>query len=114
MKPVRRNPARLSRSISFRLNEADFARAAFHAAALNVRVNELARMHTLDGKQPIMIQMHRAHDPSLITQLVAIGNNLNQMVKRFHVTGRVSPHLDALCQKIERIVDAAIQDEGDA
>lgn len=114
MKHTSRSPARLSRSISFRLNDADFTRVAYQAAVLNLRVNELARMRTLGSEQqPIILQTHRTYDPSLITQLIAIGNNLNQMVKRFHVTDHVSPYLEALCRKIERIIDAAIQDEGD-
>ena len=108
-----RSPARLSRSISFRLHEADYARVAYQAAVIDLRVNELARLRTLQNDPQIIIQQYRRYDPVLITQLIALGNNLNQMVKRFHMTGRVSPHLESLCIKIEQLIDAAI-DEGAA
>ena len=101
---------RLSRSISFRLSEADYALVAYKAAVINTRVNELARMRTLGNNQEILIQTYRSYDPRLITQLIALGNNLNQMVKRFHMTGRVSPHLETLCFKVEELIDAAIEE----
>lgn len=107
-----RNLTRLSRSISFRLHEADYARVAYQAAVIDKRVNELARMRTLHSKRPIIIRTNRRYDPSFIVQLIAIGNNLNQMVKRFHMTERVSPQLEALCFKIEQMIDTAIE-EGD-
>ena len=107
---MNRNHTRLSRSISFRLHEADYARVAYQAAAIDMRVNDLARRRTLDRDRQIIIQSHRRYDPALITQLIAIGNNLNQMTKRFHMTGRVSPHLEALCFKIEKLVDAATEE----
>ena len=103
---------RLSRSISFRLHEADYAKVAYQAAVIDKRVNELARMRTLQSKRPVIIKTNRRYDPALVIQLIAIGNNLNQMVKRFHMTGRVSPQLEALCFKIERMIDDAIE-EGD-
>ena len=108
-----RSPARLSRSVSFRLNEADYARLAYQAAVLNLRVNELARILAMDQGPTMSVQIYRSVDPALITQLIALGNNLNQMVKRFHMSGRVSPHLADLCLKIEELIDRAIE-EGDA
>ena len=102
---------RLSRSISFRLNEADYTRVAYQAAVVNCRVNEVARMRTLQSDQQIIIQQYRSYDPALITQLIALGNNLNQMVRRFHMTGRISPHLDALCIRINQLIDLAIEEE---
>ena len=107
---MNRNHTRLSRSISFRLHEADYARVAYQAAAIDMRVNELARIRTLDRDRQVIIRSCRPYNPALITQLIAIGNNLNQMAKRFHMTGRVSPHLEALCIKIERLIDAAIEE----
>lgn len=101
---------RLSRSISFRLNEADYARVAYHAAVIDVRVNELARSRTLHGDRQIIIEHRRCYDPRLVSQLISLGNNLNQMVKRFHMTGRVSPHLESLCMKIEQLIDDAIEE----
>ena len=101
---------RLSRSISFRLHEADYARVAYQAAVIDLRVNELARMRTLKNDQQILIRQYSRHDPALVTQLIALGNNLNQMVKRFHMTGRISPHLEALCYKIEQLIDTAVEE----
>ena len=105
-----RNPNRLSRSISFRLSEADYARVAYQAAAIDMRVNELARLRTLENDRQIIVRSQRSCDPAFIVQLIAIGNNLNQMVKRLHMTGRVSPHIEALCIKIDQIIDAAIEE----
>ena len=107
---MNRSHLRLSRSISFRLHEADYARVAYQAAVIDLRVNELARMRTLQNDQQIIIQQNRTYDPVLITQLIALGNNLNQMVKRLHMTDRVSPYVEALCFKIEQLIDAAIEE----
>ena len=112
MKPHLRKPARLPCSVSFRLSAADYARLSYDAAAANLRVNELARQRTLADNPAPTLTSHRRTDPALIVQLIAIGNNLNQLVKRFHITGRAPPNLENLCRRIEHLIDAAMQ-EGD-
>ncbi|MGB0372016.1 MAG: plasmid mobilization protein, partial [Opitutales bacterium] len=107
----KKSPKRLSRSVSFRVNEADYTRMSFQAASLDIRVNELARLKALSERLQMTLKTTHKTDPALISQLIAIGNNLNQMTKRFHITGRVSPYLDPLCAKIEKLIDQAVGEE---
>ena len=107
----KKSPKRLSRSVSFRVNEADYARMSFQASSLGIRVNELARLRALSEKLQMTLKTTRKTDPALISQLIAIGNNLNQMTKRFHMTGRVSPYLEPLFTKIENLIDQAVGED---
>jgi len=103
---------RKSRSISFRLSEADYARLAYQAAGLNLRVNDLARRLALNGTDPLAVKTYRQNDPALIQQLLHVGHNLNQLTKNAHIFGRISPQVPALCQRIERIIDQALEEKG--
>jgi Bacterial mobilisation protein (MobC) len=50
-------------------------------------------------------------DPALIAELNRIGVNLNQMTRTTNGTGRVPPELIRLCEKIDRLVMKAIEQE---
>lgn len=114
MKQSLRNPSRLARSVSFRLCEADYARLAYQAAVADLRINEFARRRVLQEQCSISITMLRQTDPALIQHLLSIGNNLNQLTKNAHIFGRVSPQVTTLCERIERIIDVAVDDDGGA
>jgi len=107
-RPRLSSTARKSRTVSFRLNEADYARLAYQAAAVNLRVNELARSLVLSKASQIRVVTHQQQDPALIQQLLHIGHNLNQLTKNAHIFGRVSPQVARLCSRIEDIIDQTI------
>ena len=87
----------------------------YRPADLAVReVNELARQLTRRGGRRLVIQVARRHDPAFITQLQRIGLNLNQLVKRAHILGGVSPRVNLLCEQIEGLVQDATAERLDA
>lgn len=111
-RPPTTSDARKSRVISFRVTDSEFARLAHRAATANMRVNDLVRMMALQKAEKLKVETFMRYDPMLISELNRIGNNLNQMVKRFHATGRISPHMEALCNRIDALIDEAIKAEG--
>lgn len=95
--------------VVFRLTDGEHHDLACQAEKLGRRVNDLARRLFLSAlgtpdQKPV-------YDPALISELNAIGNNLNQITKRLHMTGRLSPSIPDLCQRIEALIDEAIEKE---
>ncbi len=99
-----------TRNVSFRLTEAEYARLAHQATTANMRVNHLARKLTTSKAKRLTITTHQSHDPALIRQLYHIGHNLNQLTKAAHL-GRISPQIEALCQRIDTLMNRAIGKE---
>ncbi|WP_425503903.1 plasmid mobilization protein [Cerasicoccus frondis] len=102
-----------TRIVSFRLNDAEHARLAHKAASANMRINEFARRASLSGGGRISIRTVKQCDPALMKQLYHIGHNLNQLVKNAHIFERVSPQVDELCHRIDRLMDEALNEEND-
>ena len=111
-RPKTHKDARKARVVSFRVMDSEFARLAQRAAATNMRVNELAKTLALSKPDKLKVETFMRYDPMLINELNRIGNNLNQMVKRFHMTGRVSPNMEILCDRIDALIDEALKTEG--
>ena len=76
-------------------------------------MNDLARRLILSRFATLKTNDDNHLDPVLVQQLIRIGNNLNQITKRMHMTDRISPTLDGLCLRIEEIIDEAIAKKGD-
>lgn len=100
--------SRKNRIIIFRVSEAEFLQLAQKAAAANLRVNDLVRELALSPFARVRIETVKAIDPALLKRLDRLGNNLNQIAMRGHLTGRVSPRVEELCEMIgEIVVEAA-------
>lgn len=104
--------ANRTRNVSFRLTETEYARLAQSAAVADMRPNHLARRLVVSKSAQVTVQTHAAHDPALVRQLYHIGHNLNQITKAVHL-GRISPQIEALCQRIETIMDEAAAGKDD-
>ena len=111
-RPPKEKDARKSRVVSYRLTDSEYARLAHRAATTNMRINELAKTLTLSKSETLKVETYMKYDPLLINELNRIGNNLNQMVKRYHMTGRASPLMEDLCDRIDQLIDQAQQVEG--
>lgn len=111
-RPKTKTDARKARVVSFRVTDSEFARLAQRAAAANMRLNDFVRTIALTKTDTLKVKTYMRYDPMLISELNRIGNNLNQMVKRYHVTGKTSPYLEALCDRIDELIDQAIEAEG--
>lgn len=78
---------------------------------LDLTVNELARELVLSKVDTLIIKAEKKSDPALIKQIYHIGHNLNQLVKNAHIFGRVSPRIEQLCERIEKLMDQALEEE---
>ena len=106
-RPPKQPDTRKARVISYRVTDHEYARLAERAAIANMRVNEFVKGLALSKSDALKVETTTRYDPRLINELNRIGTNLNQMVKRFHMTGRVSPKMEALCDRIEALIDEA-------
>ncbi len=91
--------------IVFRLTSAEYRNLTHRAKQLDRRANELARILLLSVLEKP--ERKPPHDPAVVSELNYIGHNLNQITKRMHMTGRLSPAVIALCQRIEALIDEA-------
>lgn len=96
------------RVISFRATGSQFARLEFNAAAVSLPVNHVARERVLGRAVNPVVRIVPTVDPALIKELHFAGHNLNQLVKNAHIFGRVSPKVEELCSRIDRLIDRAI------
>jgi hypothetical protein len=95
--------------LSVRLTQEELAQFTDRVRLAGLNPSEYLRQAALAGhvKTP---QTARA-DPALIAAINRIGVNLNQMTRTANGTGRVPPELARLCEKIERIVMRAVEEE---
>lgn len=110
-RPRKSADARLTRKIEFRLSQAAFDQLETQADKLGLSVHQLARQLAMSKSGKLQIQSIPKADPELIAQVKRLGVLVNQIAKRLHMTGRVSPHLDHICQQIEIVVMRAVDQE---
>lgn len=110
-RPRKTSDTLATRQIIFRLSEPEYAQLEAVAARAGLRVNELARRLTRRGQHRLVVQTTRRHDPAFLAGLKAIGNNINQITTRFHLTGRVSSKMESLCDEIRRMMLSAVDEE---
>lgn len=84
-RPQKTDATKKDKIISFRLTPAEFEKITDAAKAADITPQDYARQAALKGTVRI-IQDKRKTDPALITHLLAIGNNLNQMAKKYNAT----------------------------
>lgn len=110
-RPPKASAAKRSRHVIFRLTEDEYLHLLAVATRAGLQPNHLARMLVVRRNQDIVIATTQRLDPALIKRLERIGCNLNQLVKNAHIFGHVSPTVEAMCEELRRIVQAAMEDE---
>lgn len=100
---------RKTQQIIFRVTPSEFDDLAATAKRAGLSVHTLARHSTLSKGKRLVIQRSQACDPALLKRLERIGNNLNQLVRRFHQNGRLGKMLQPLCDEIAHIVYSDIR-----
>ena len=106
-RPKKHADQQKSATVIFRITQSESLRLSHKAAAMGVSVNALARQMALGGSETVQVRTHNHADPALIQQLHHIGVNLNQITKRFHITGNTPRHLETLCKRINALMDKA-------
>lgn len=100
-----------SHPITFWLTTDEFSVLHDAAERAGLRVNDLARRFACRGSRRIKIKVSKKVDPLYIAQLRALGVNLNQLTRRSHITGEVSPYLETLCEEIRQVVFEAAESQ---
>jgi len=111
-RPKAQHHRKKGRVVSFRTTQSQFARLEFNAAAMSLSVNHVARERVFGQAVNPVVRIVPAVDPVLIKELHFAGHNMNQLVKNAHIFGRVSPKVEELCIRINRLIDRAVGGEG--
>ena len=112
-RPSKNEGERRSRHVIFRLTEAEYEALCAVAARAGLAPNELGRRLIRRGQRRLVIVTHKRCDPAFLKRLDQLGNNLNQVAKNSHIFGRLSPRLEELCERIDRLVTQAIEEDSD-
>ena len=111
-RPSKPRDSRRTRTISFRLTDAEFAQLSHMAAVANLRVGDFARTVALSKGNRVVIKTYARNDPAFLERLHRIGLNLNQLIHNAHIFGRVSPKVGELCDQIAVLItEAACEEE---
>ena len=95
--------------IRVRVTASELAEIAERVRQAGVDQSEYLRRAALNAR--IEFSRTAAADPALIAELNRIGVNLNQMTRTANGAGRVPPELSRLCEKIEKLVLRAVEEE---
>lgn len=110
-RPQKTADNRRSYQVIFRLNRREHDLLHHKAELAGLSPNGLARRFTCNGSKTLVIRTSQRCDPAFLKRLDQIGHNLNQLVKNAHIFGRVSPQVDLLCGKINRVIDDALKED---
>lgn len=113
VRPQKNFRARRSRQIIFRVSEAEYDLLCNKAEQAGISPNKLARRLSLNGRKQLVIQTSQRCDPAFIKRIDRIGQNLNQLVRKTHMTGSVPPEVPFVCGQINRLIDSVLNEEDD-
>ncbi len=96
------NKARIKVMSPYRVTELERVKIKANASAARLSVSEYQRRQCIDGQ--VIVQQSR-HDVEVVRQLLAIGNNLNQIAKKLHVTNRYhNERLETALLHLEKVL----------
>jgi len=97
---------RMTRSerIVVRFTEKELERVRGNAASAGIRwISAYMRLMAIHGK--IEVKKEASVPIALISELRAAGNNLNQVVRRFHIHGELPPEWIEVCEQLGAIFE---------
>lgn len=101
-----------SRSVGFKLTPSERADLESDAAAAGFRLSDYLRQICLRRRAPVVAATRRNPDAkALLFELSAIGNNLNQLTHRSHISGKMPERaelhetLSAVKKAMARVLD---------
>jgi len=101
---TRRAAPKRTKTIIFRLTDAEFAQLSLKASELGLSSNELARALARTPEGRTTVQTANAADPALIAEIKRIGNNLNQIAKHANLYGELPEQLDTVCLEVSALL----------
>lgn len=115
-RPKKNSAATRPHVVAFRLNDAENARLQAEAAAEGLARNDIARAKVIGPRASARVSAGRfavpAESPALFElrqQLTRVGVNLNQIARRFHMSGEHEPdELKSACRELDSIFKALL------
>jgi hypothetical protein len=103
--------------VAFRLNDAERARLQRDADASGLAPNDVARAKVTGTHASVRLSSRRAESQAespamfeLRQQLMRVGVNLNQIARRFHMSGEHEPdELKNSCRELDAVLRAVLE-----
>lgn len=106
-RPQKEDILKKSRKIDFRLNETEYDIIESRAAQAGMTVSEFVRHQALHGKFTVRYSLCADNNElrQILMELRAIGNNLNQVARYFHLGGIHSGEIrETIYQSIDELM----------
>ncbi len=107
-RPKKSKEERLTERVKFDLTRTDYAKALQSAEAAGMTLTAYARQQFLAGR--VIIKQTREIDHTVYDQFRRLGILLNQLTKTSNITGKISPEIVQLSERIERFLIQNIDD----
>ncbi len=107
-RPKKTKEDRLTKHFQIRLTSSDYAKLADASGGADMTITDYARQQILNGQ--VVIHQTRKLDHATLDQLRRIGILLNQLTKTANATGKISPEIVRLSERIDRLIEKNIDD----
>lgn len=107
-RPKKSKEERLSARLECRLTANDYAKAVQASENAGISLTDYARQQILNGR--VLIKQTRKLDHTVYDQLRRLGVLLNQLTKTSNYTGKISPEIVRLSNRIEHFLAQNIDD----
>ncbi len=107
-RPKKTADKRLTKPVKFCLTGSDYAKSLQSAKTAGLTLTDYSRQLHLSGK--VVISQTRKLDYPVYDQLRRLGILLNQLTKTSNFSGKISPEIVQLSERIDRLIKQNIDD----
>jgi len=107
-RPKKSKEERLTKHFQIRLTSADYAKVADASESADMTITDYARQQISNGQ--VIIHQTRKLDHATLDQLRRLGILMNQLTKTANATGKISPEIVRLSERIDRLIKRNIDD----
>ncbi len=107
-RPKKSADKRLTERLEIRLTSSDYSTALRSAKAAGMTISDYSRQMLLSGQ--VVIKQTRKLDYAAYDQLRRLGILLNQLTKTSNYTGKISPEIVRLSDRIDRLIKQNLDD----
>ncbi len=107
-RPKKTADKRLTNRVKFDLTDSDYTKSLKSAEAAGMSLTAYSRQLHLTGQ--VIINQTRKLDYTTYDQLRRLGILLNQLTKTSNYTGKISPEIVRLSERIDRLITQNIDD----
>ncbi|MCP4371882.1 MAG: MobC family plasmid mobilization relaxosome protein, partial [Deltaproteobacteria bacterium] len=107
-RPKKSKEERLTERLEIRFTPSGYAKVADASEGADMTITDYARQQISNGQ--VIIHHTRKLDHATLDQLRRIGILLNQLTKTANATGKISPEIVRLSERIDRLIKRNIDD----